>query len=379
MASSSDSRKSSPLVTIFLGAGASQFAGYFTFRTFDRLLLSPHLRASHGLPEIDPDIERFLDEVRQALRNIRRPITHDNYLWLLNNYRDFCVKFHTHGGVQRRFESIFSQIQPFSDTIRAVIDAITYTTFRHYGSPYALDSKGEEVREFYLEISKLNFAKSTHLPIFTTNYDLLLETLLRPSTNDEEQVPLVTGIDNLTQEDARWSSDLFSQSTLGIHLYRLHGCVGWFYHGPEDQNIYFHRPSPDFDWETLNSNLCVMFPGREIYPGRDPHGFAFRNLFEAFLSSTIVIFIGFSFRDDDVVHSFLAANAARRRPMRLVVVDRYLNESDVFGALEDSTTRMTVPFQIPVSDQMRFSEVKFGEPGSCKEVLRLIKKELQDA
>lgn len=358
---------------LFLGAGASQFAGYFTFRNFDRLLLSPYVRANAGLPVLDPDIERFLGEVRQALIDIPRPTTHDNYLWLLNNYKDFCTKFKTHAGVQRRFDKIHAQITPFSDTIEHVMDAITYTTLQHYGTQRPLDSAANEVRAFYLRLAELNFPGSPHLQIFTTNYDLLLENLLSPLPDDEQTIPLVTGIPNSTQEGGCWSSELFSQSKLGIHLHRLHGCVAWFYHGSIDPNVYHHQLSPSLDWK---SNLCVMFPGREIFPGKNPHGFAFRKLHEAFLSSTLVAFIGFSFRDDDVVHSLLAANAARQRPLRLVVVDPHLTEDDLFRALEDATTRLTLPFRIPTLNQVRFSDVDFGSPGSCEPVLQLIKEEL---
>jgi hypothetical protein len=360
---------------IFLGAGASQFAGYLTFRTFDRLLLDPHTRAKAGLPALAPDTERFLGEVSQALKAIPRPTTHDNYLWLLNNYRDFCKKFKTHAGVQRRFDKIHAQISPFSDTIQYVMDAITYTTLHHYGAQRNIESTGNEVREFYFRVAELNSPLSPYLPIFTTNYDLLLEALLRPLPQDAQAIPLVTGIPNITQEGATWSPKPFYQCKSGIHLHRLHGCVAWFYHGPADPHVYYHQVSPDLDWK---NNLCVMFPGREIFPGKDPHGFAFRRLYGSLLSSTVVAFIGFSFRDDDVVHSFLAANAARRYPLRVIVADPYMTKDDILKALEDSATRTTLPFRVPTSEQVRCSDVNFGSLGSCDKILRLIKEELSN-
>lgn len=369
----SDTSNCAPRIMLFLGAGASQFAGYLTFRTFDHLLLKPHLRAREGLPPLDSDTERFLGEVGQALKDISRPTTHDNYLWLLNNYRDFCTKFKTHAGVQRRFEKIHAQISPFSDTIKHVIDTITYTTLYHYGTQRLLDSAAGEVRDFYLQVAQLNSATSPHVQIFTTNYDLLLETLLSPLVHGEQPIPFVTGIPNCTQEGACWSPEQFSQSGLGIHLYRLHGCVAWFYHGLGDSNVYYHNLSPSLDWR---SNLCVMFPGREIFPGKNPHGFAFHQLHHALLSATLAVFIGFSFRDDDVVHSLLTANAARRFPLRIVVVDPFLSESDVFRAFEDSTTRMTLPFRIPTPNHVRFCDENFGTAGSCKKVFQLIREEI---
>jgi hypothetical protein len=364
-----------PKVALFLGAGASQFAGYFTFRTFDRLLLSPHVRAKQGLHELAPDIQRFLEEVRQALLDISRPTTHDNYLWLLNNYRDFCIKFKTHAGVQHRFRKIDDQILPFSDTIKNVMDEITHTTLHHYAAERS-PSEAKEVREFYLRVAQINFSHNSHLPVFTTNYDLLLETLLCCHSQTDEAIPLITGIPDCTREGAQWNSELFSQSKLGIQLYRLHGSVAWFYHGAPDPNIYFHRNSADQDWK---NNLCVMFPGREIFPGKNPHGHAFRKLHHTFLSSSVIVFIGFSFRDDDVVHSLLAANAARHQPVKIIVADPYLNQKDVIDTLKDSTTRMTFPYLMPDANQMRFLDIEFGKPESCDLLLHFIEKELEDA
>ena len=256
---------SGPRAIAFLGAGASQFVGYYTFRTFDRLLLSPHVRAENGLPELDSDTERFMGEVRLTLQSIGRPTTHDNYLWLLNNYRDFCVKFKTHAGVQRRFERIHAQIAPFSDAIQHLNGVITRTTLQHYGSDRSLPHEAEEVCDFYRRLARLNSLDNPELRIFTTNYDLLLERLLSSASEGAEHIQLVNGFRGLTQERERWTSALFAESGGGIHIYRLHGCVAWFYHGLTDPDVYFHRRFEDLDW---SSNLCAMFPGREIYPGR---------------------------------------------------------------------------------------------------------------
>lgn len=375
MAFITDSPKSTPHVTLFLGAGASRFAGYYTFRAFDHLLLNPHHRAKEGLPELDRDTERFLSEVRQALTDISRPATHDNYLWLLNNYRDFCTKFKTHQGVQRRFERIYSQILPFSDTIQHVMSTITHTTLQHYSAQRPISPAAMEVRTFYRRIAQLNSVRSPHLSLFTTNYDLFLDTLLSPLPQDQEVLPIITGVPDPAQEGDRWNPALFSQSESGIFLYRLHGCVAWFYHGPDDPKVYYHRAFSGHDWE---KNLCVMFPGKEIYPGNDPHGFAFQRLYHAFLSSTVLAFIGFSFRDDDVVQSFLAASAARQKPVRLVLVDPYFTEQDLFKAFEDCTARMTLPFRVPTSSEVRCLDVEFGNRGSSELILQLLNEEVRN-
>jgi hypothetical protein len=121
-----------------------------------------------------------------------------------------------------------------------------------------------------------------------------------------------------------------------------------------------------------------MFPGKEIYPGNDPHGFAFRKLYHSFYSSTVVTFIGFSFRDDDVVHSLLASNAARRKPVRLVVVDPHFTEGDLFKAFAESATRMTLPSRIPAPSEVCCLGIEFGEQGSCDEIVQYINQEVHN-
>ena len=77
---------------LFLGAGASQFAGYHTFRRFGDLITDRVVRHQEKLPEQSDETPRLIESLNQALRDMHRPTTHDNYLWLLTDYHTFCGK-----------------------------------------------------------------------------------------------------------------------------------------------------------------------------------------------------------------------------------------------------------------------------------------------
>ena len=222
---------------VFLGAGSSDFAGYQTFRTFGDLMLDPLLRYRKGLPSLSPETPNLIREIHEALKNMGRPTTHDNYLWLLTNYRDFCTKFATHSGLLRRFPRISNEIRSFDDTMAVATMDITRTTYLHYSSSQSNLPTGAEVVTLYEDLARRNNPRKPFLPIFTTNYDLLLEDLFTGSSS-HGSLPLVNGIPGITREDQYWTQAEYA-SRYGIHLYRVHGCAGWFYAYSGNPNLRF--------------------------------------------------------------------------------------------------------------------------------------------
>jgi hypothetical protein len=166
------------------------------------------------------------------------------------------------------------------------------------------------------------------------NYDLLFEDLFASgSTMSQRNLPLITGIEQVAAEGRPWSPSTYENGTRGIHYYRLHGCVCWYYHGPTDRTVYYHRTTPAP--EKIN-NLCAMYPGRELYRGDDPHGYSFRRMEQALKQCEAAVFIGFSFRDDDVMHILVVADACRSTPLPIIVVDPNLRRCDVMSRLEEA-------------------------------------------
>lgn len=353
---------------VFLGAGASQFAGYHTFQRFGDLITDQLIRHKENLPSQSADTPRLIESLNQALRDMHRPTTHDNYLWLLTDYHTFCGKFDTHSGLQETFPGIRNEIHAFDSTILTVMNDLTQTTYCHYSRERNLGPVGQEVRSLFEELAYLNNPTEPFLPVFTTNYDLLLEDLFKRESS--VAVPLINGIPNRTRKGGRWSPELYNRG--GVHLYRLHGCVSWFRTSEsQSQNtVAFERPL-SLDGVHLD-RLCVMFPGRELQIGSDPHGYAFRCLHSCLLRCKRAVFIGFSFRDDDVMQVLLAANATREQPLQMRIIDPSIGPSDIRKNLLGASLRSPFISAVPPLTAIRCLRMEFGETGCKQQVLRFL-------
>jgi hypothetical protein len=355
---------------VFLGAGASQFAGYHTFRLFGELITDPLVRYQEKLPEQAVETPRLIASIHQALIAMKRPTTHDNYLWLLTDYHNFCQKFDTHTGLQDRFQRIKDEIHAFDSATITVINDLTQTTFCHYSRKRDCGLAGDEARLLYEDLALLNNRTEPFLPVFTTNYDLLIEDLFKEGKNPIARMPLSNGIPGLTRKGGRWSPKYYED--IGIHLYRLHGCVGWFNESDDQLNtpVVFNRPER-LDGDMLN-RLCVMFPGRELQIGKEPHGFSFRLLYSHLLYCRNVLFIGFSFRDDDVMQILLAANAAREIPVRILVVDPRADSEQVLKSLKGAALRSPFHALLPHYDNIDCFQIEFGTNGCRENILKFL-------
>ena len=355
---------------LFLGAGASQFAGYHTFRRFGELITDRVVRLQEKLPEQSDETPRLIESLNQALGAMQRPTTHDNYLWLLTDYHTFCGKFDTHSGLQERFPGIRDEIRAFDSTTITVMNDLTQTTYCHYSRQRNPGAIGKEVRSLYEELARSNSTAEPFLPVFTTNYDLLLEDLFSDKGDSSVAVPFINGVPGRTRKGGKWSPAPYKQR--GVHLYRLHGCVGWFRasEDPSQASVQFARPE-SLDGDML-SRLCVMFPGRELQRGNDPHGYGFRRLYSYLLRCKRAVFIGFSFRDDDVMQILLAANAARKQPLLMRIIDPTLGLDEVKENLRGASLRSPFMAVMPSSSAIKCLRMDFGTTGCKASVLKFL-------
>jgi hypothetical protein len=358
-----------PKITLFLGAGASSFAGYHTFVSFPELLFNADTRRLENMPSLSPNTERILKAIKESLERNNKPTTHDNFLWRLDGYTN-VLRLNQSDDVLQDFLRENTRLYDLHICTEQAINQISSTTVHHYSSNKVLEAKKNDnirfermknVFEFYKELA--NLEDNTCLPIYTTNYDLFMEDLVKEFALTDNF--LTNGIPNNMEPESNWNAKLYSHKA-GLHLHRLHGCVGWFYHNREDSNVYFHRK------DAVNQEmgkLCAMYPGRETRIGLDPHGHSFRCLYNSIISCDIAIFIGFSFRDDDVMHVLLKAFSERRSKPDLLVVDPLYNNVDIQHKLRDSATRSPFPNRIPDCDQIHSIKARFGED---KELLEKI-------
>jgi len=379
-----------PKIVVFLGSGASAFAGYHTFATFPDLIYDQTVRSQDGLPPLHSTTISLLEEIKDTLRKAAKPTTHDNYLWALTDYKRLWLTLRVDGVLQTRFltsTNLWGQFAYFAQTTEDATNDITLTTLKHYSTNRVLEAQQREefsfdamrrVHMLYTILASINNSEIPFLPVFTTNYDMLIEDLFSTFGNtDPHALPLITGIPSNSTEGSTWSSTQYFQTGLrphGLYLYRIHGCVCWFYHSFGDENVYFHRR----DCMQQNPNmLCAMYPGQESLPGVNPHGFGYRQFHEMLLSCECVVFIGFSFRDDDIMHLVLSANSQRETPLNVIVLDPSIRETDVIANLEASSKRTPYPAKTLDVNKIKSIDARFGHSDFDTRLLEVLNQIIQ--
>lgn len=121
----------------------------------------------------------------------------------------------------------------------------------------------------------------------------------------------------------------------------------------------------------------MLIPGPEVDYKRDPHAFGFGAFQELLLSCRAVVFIGFSFHDDDVVHMLLSTNARRTRPLRLIVVDPRLRPNDVRARLIAAATRTSLSGALPDEDSIVTLDERFGASRSFDLIIGAVERALR--
>lgn len=372
-------------VLLYLGAGASCFADYHTFVTFPELLFNANLRAENNMPPLAQNAERILSAIRESLRRNNKATTHDNFLWRLDGYTQF-LRLNQCDDALQGFLRNNTRLYDLHICTEQAVNQISATTIKHYSLNQVLRAKAKQnkiyddmkrVYNLYTQIAFLN-GDPPWLPIFTTNYDMLLEDIVSEfSANSYTGIPLINGIDGLTTEEAAWDPSLYNchrKNPEGFYLWRLHGCVCWFYDEARSEICFRRRNTGDLE----KVRLCTMYPGNETeYVGNDPYGFAFRSLFSHLQKCELIVFIGFSFRDDDVMHVLLKALDERRGRLKILIVDPLYTHYDVYGNLKSAASRTPMPYRLPIDKNMHSIQMSFGERDDldkmildkCKDIL----------
>ena len=372
-------------IVAFLGAGASCFAGYYTFVGFPELLFNTKLRQQEGMPLLSDSPERILRAIKESLERNNTATTHDNFLWRLDGYKQF-LNLNQSDDVLQGFLRGNNSLFDLHVCTEQAISQISATTVIHYSGNRVEKAKisrsidyqnMRRVFDLYRALASLN-GSTPFLPIFTTNYDMLLEDLSAEFASPSQSAPsLVNGIPRVSDELATWTEKEYERPairTCGIHLCRLHGCACWFYHDTGDSNVYFHRKDAAAQ---PADKVCAMYPGRERQRGATPHGFAFRRFYRSLLACDLVVFIGFSFRDDDVMHVLLKALAERHGRLKVLIVDVLYHHCDVQKKLEDAAKRSTFPCRVPRDTEIHSLKMRFGEDDFDARVLEACLKSLK--
>ena len=140
------------------------------------------------------------------------------------------------------------------------------------------------------------------LEIFTTNYDRVLENVIREAGIDMEMGRKFNGIQTRLDTSPWGTPDGALTKLHGScgRLTKLHGSVDW-QHSNEGINI-----SEVFTGD--HQNHCILYPGYKGEPTEDPfrtfHTHLRKVVNEKYAPLSAAVFIGFAFRDDSINRVF---------------------------------------------------------------------------
>ncbi|MFH0769465.1 MAG: SIR2 family protein [Chloroflexota bacterium] len=310
---------------VFVGAGASAGLGMPTTFQFIELL-KQHWGQSDFKTILDA-YNKFSNSKNAGGLNRSQPIVDSEYL------RDWFLE------LRRSAESI--QVLPqiksnvvmtkatrpqtavlFIDSILADFDSFTRSVYQ--------DVIPEKAYQHYVPLLKGLSSKNINaIPIFTTNYDLVFESMqdcTKCSWNIE------TGMKK-TGRRVVLDTKLYDQvgSNPKILLYKLHGSTDWWMNkeSGEIQQIPLDHKAPE------NCRDLLIYPTREKFEQMKEKPFSFYyDRLKTDLSSEAIrmcIAIGYSFRDKFINNMFLEA---LKKGLRLVVFDKSIKQRQLLNEFE---------------------------------------------
>lgn len=199
------------------------------------------------------------------------------------------------------------------------------------------------------------------LKIFTTNYDLLIESFFRGLNRNKLDVQFIDGFKRLNEYESReWSVEEYQsppiEGKLRIELYKLHGSITWKWDTIKGKVV-------DLDWQQPTDYDRLLYLGYkgvpELIPG-DPFGFLYQELTSALCQYELFVIIGFRFNDAYIRGLFSWALKFNNLLKTIVVIP---NKTE----LHDEVKSWTYP-------NIDFLELRFGENDFTDRLLDKIKK-----
>ena len=158
------------------------------------------------------------------------------------------------------------------------------------------------------------------LPVFTTNYDLAIETFCH-STGLEFN--LVDGLEHDTcEQEVTWNPSEFEHFRLwggaaNIVLFKLHGSVDWIRVLNTNKVIKAAAMYDALDFDAYQNVL--IYPAGDKMAIGEPYLTAYRYFSKCCESARIIVAIGYSFRDYNVLNALITAREAREELYLIIV------------------------------------------------------------
>ena len=314
--------------TVLLGAGASVPFGYPATVGFLEEL------KDRDLPELNRPLSTILNWTEAS--------TLDEFIRELSD----VVPRHSNGRISNNFVKDISSRSnstlnvatawtEFQKDCKIILDEVYKFIYRTYSWHGRLD-EGQKHLKYYLNI--VNNMNDGHIPVFTTNYDVSVESL---SGNGYE-------INNLFKNDnpvdpKRWvGQEAFSHGRKVINYFKLHGSVDWSWINGTlicsgTQHPYLRSLSKD-DGEIISPGMAVG-----IERASEPYMTYFDYLEEYLHRTDVCIIIGHKLDDEEI---WRVIN--RHQPPLIMInpdksieekLDGYGNNWNIYGKMESSGSK----------------------------------------
>ena len=274
-------------IILFLGAGASASFGYPTTKQFIDSLKTELAKTSEYQAQL---LDYFL--------NLKGFADIEHVLELLDSLQS--INKHPVTDLFRTYTSIINlrgqkiNFNDFLNRAKSLRDKIQVDVFRQYEfNPDSRSKINEVYVSLFESLMKLN---SGDLPVFTTNYDRVIENFC--INNDIDFTDGFRRIGN--SDEAIWDATQYSEmekrnDKKSIHLFKLHGSLNW--RERKDGKIVRVSPEEMTKGSKRYKRNLVIYPAEKLKPEIEPFKALHEMFLERFTQSNIVIFIGFAFRD----------------------------------------------------------------------------------
>jgi hypothetical protein len=434
-------QKSRRELLMFFGAGASAAGGYHTFLQFPYLFW-PTTSEPAQLRTSDK-VYNLLSTIRHELTRHKDPLTLDQYLQKLDRYKRALRNMFSDAQLKSCLSDsqvLTSRMQNLNQLVETARIKICQLTAEHYMQP-PLKSYFNSIRNFYealfdtfdhIHIFTTNydlvpeyiFSKNEYLKnkrekfwkekaiasgnteqnddlynSIKTDSGVMCESSEEMALDNIQFINGFSDFDNIqfdfegkTKREERekliWDSHLYEDDRIPegrktLRVYRLHGCVAWLY--DDETSINEKNEKVTINLKLPSSikrhfeRLCVYYPGKEKSIGLDPHAFGFRKLHYYCKKQPSINFIGYAFRDIDIVSvCFNSMHNSIMDHKKILVVNPDMDQSVLCNRLREIDEMTPFPIEnVAENSQEKKAKLKFIRsrfPGNKKEINLIISK-----
>ena len=345
-------------VILFTGAGASCPLGFEALEGLLSLVIVK-IRRDDRWRRISVALGLFKDDSLKPLLNLEEFLERLNVLLAM---RDFEEEYETpwfsaQPGLEEenpKQQAFFTS--QFKSDIEAALELRKeiLTTIRDHFKSSDLMEKVVDLYRPLFELLRREIGAAA-VPVFTTNYDLALETFATRVAGDDYD--MINGFKRVFDTNPLWDSSVYHvfslQTPLTLVLFKLHGSVFWQKSG---QQIVFNRePTPE------EIEYVLLYPMQTKTIVEDPFLTCYNYFEECLRNAKLMIAIGYSF-GDDYLNQVIARCQLANPDLEIMVFNP--------GFKDHPKRREKFDRQVGVSDKNQVHYHHFGTGEQGKELLR---------